>query len=341
MICVRDIEPSESDLWNRFVSDHPRGAVTHLYQWKLAVENAYALQTRYLGAFDEGELIAVLPTIVIHRPFAQRTAISLAFAHYAGWLMNQGVDRRKVGRLFLEALAEGGVHKLELRQLDESGYGQSSEVTMERSLVSPPNALWDGLDSQVRNKVRKATKSGLLTQWGKEQYDEFYSLYVQNCRLLGSPVHSRVFFRELLDRLPLFCDILTIRLEGEAIAAMLLLGFKDRLSDPWSASLRRYHKLRPNMLIYWEALRYGCESGYTVFDMGRSRLGSGTYEFKRQWGTKPVALEYSSISLRGASKRTSMDAYRSSSGKIGSTLWKALPLPITTWLGPRIRKYIP
>jgi hypothetical protein len=161
MICVRNIEPREADLWNRFVNDHPLGAVTHLYQWKLAVETAYGLEAKYLGAFDESTLVAILPAVVIKRPFADAIVISLAFSHYAGWLMGAGVDESKVGRLFVDFLDKEGVHKLELRRLAEPGSTQTSELTLVRKLVSSSDTLWEQLDAKVRNQVRKALKSGL------------------------------------------------------------------------------------------------------------------------------------------------------------------------------------
>jgi FemAB-related protein (PEP-CTERM system-associated) len=341
MICVRDIEPRDSDLWNRFVNDHPQGAVTHLYQWKLAVENAYGLEARYLGAFDESTLVAILPTVVIKRPFAVGSAVSLAFSHHAGWLIDARVDESKVGRLFVESLDKEGVHMLELRRLAEPGSTQTGEVTLVRKLVSSSGTLWEQLDAKVRNQVRKGLRSGLLTQRGKEQFDEFYRVYAQNTKFLGSPLHSRVFLRELLQKLPTFSDILTVRLEGKIVAAMFLLGYKAQLSDPWAASLRQYDKLCPNMLMYWEAFRFGCENGYSEFDMGRSQFGSNTYRFKLQWGTQAVPLSYESLSVDGASKHSSTDAYRSSKARIVTRLWKTLPLPIATWLGPKIRKYVP
>lgn len=36
------------------------------------------------------------------------------------------------------------------------------------------------------------------------------------------------------------------------------------------ASREDRFKLRPNNLLFWEGICWGCKNGYTVFDMGRT-----------------------------------------------------------------------
>jgi len=63
------------------------------------------------------------------------------------------------------------------------------------------------------------------------------------------------------------------------------LSFRDALIVLWASSYREYFSLCPNNLLYWEMIRWGCEQGYRRFDFGRSSPQSGTYHFKKQWGT--------------------------------------------------------
>jgi hypothetical protein len=30
-------------------------------------------------------------------------------------------------------------------------------------------------------------------------------------------------------------------------------------------------------------MKYGCENGYKVFDFGRSKKGTGSFDFKKRW----------------------------------------------------------
>ena len=39
-------------------------------------------------------------------------------------------------------------------------------------------------------------------------------------------------------------------------------------------------------------MRRACERGCKVFDYGRSKVGTGPYSFKKNWGFEPQALSY-------------------------------------------------
>ena len=50
--------------------------------------------------------------------------------------------------------------------------------------------------------------------------------------------------------------------------------------------------LAANDFKYWELMRRSCERGIKVFDYGRSKQGTGSYAFKKNWGFEPKPLHY-------------------------------------------------
>ncbi len=92
-------------------------------------------------------------------------------------------------------------------------------------------------------------------------------------------------------------------------------------------------------MIYWEALRWAIEKRASEFDFGRSPQGSGTYKFKRGWGAVERPLAWAR--LDGAGAFVPMDGVATSGAlrKI-SEYWTRLPVGLTAWLGPRIRRYL-
>jgi CelD/BcsL family acetyltransferase involved in cellulose biosynthesis len=53
---------------------------------------------------------------------------------------------------------------------------------------------------------------------------------------------------------------------------------------------------RPNNLLFWHAIRWGCEHGYTSLDWGRTDFdNAGLREFKTGWGAVEEPLAYSVI----------------------------------------------
>jgi len=128
-------------------------------------------------------------------------------------------------------------------------------------------------------------------------------------------------------------------LADEAIGGGLVLYFKDTVYMPSASSLRSHFHVCPNNLLYWEVIKRACENGYRTFDFGRSTVGSGTYQFKKQWGAAVKPLHWQYILLKGnqiPSLNPSNPRFR-----LAVAAWKHLPVPLASWIGPRIVKGLP
>jgi FemAB-related protein (PEP-CTERM system-associated) len=199
--------------------------------------------------------------------------------------------------------------------------------------------LWKSFPPKVRNQVRKAKKSRLTAAMGRDFLPQFYDVFSRNMRDLGTPTLPFGFFENILDQFPSDSDILVVKLGEEIIAGMLLLFFREAASDPFASSKKEYLSLCPNNLLYWEALRYSCEQGYKYFDMGRSQKDSGTFRFKKQWGTETKELFYQYY-LYKASHVPAIESNRSRYSLM-TRGWKRLPIGLANLLGPVMRRRIP
>lgn len=88
--------------------------------------------------------------------------------------------------------------------------------------------------------------------------------------------------------------------------------------------------------MYWELMRRAVEKGIRVFDYGRSKRGSGSFSFKRNWGFEatPLHYEYFLVKAREIPDINPMNPkYKTLIG-----LWQRLPLPVSRLLGPVLAK---
>ena len=106
----------------------------------------------------------------------------------------------------------------------------------------------------------------------------------------------------------------------------------------WASSLRQYLALCPNVLLYWETIAGASRDGFRRFDFGRSSRDSGTYRFKRQWGAAEVPIYGYRIPIRRGGARSLSS--RDSGGATLVSIWQRLPVAVTRWAGPRVRKYL-
>jgi FemAB-related protein (PEP-CTERM system-associated) len=328
--------------WNAFVESRPDATVFHLAEWGDVIRSAYGHQPRYLVAGSAGGVRGVLPLVLVRSRLFGRALVSLPFCDYGGVCG----DAEAAAALLDEALRIGraaGADYVQVRHREpvEGVAGTAGDkVTMVLPLDPDPAVIWGRLPSERRNRVKKAGRQGLagrvLESGGLEA---FYRVWAENMRDIGSPVHGLAFFRAIETALGKRMKVLLVERAGEAIGAAVCLCFGEEIAIPWVSSLRRHFEANPNMVLYWTAIEYACLHGYRRLDFGRSSPGTGTFEFKRQWGATPQALAWRSFPLRSGAVPTF------SGGGLRERLfvegWKRLPLSLTVWLGPRLRRSIP
>jgi FemAB-related protein (PEP-CTERM system-associated) len=247
-----------------------------------------------------------------------------AIGHELSVAITREMTARQVGLLDLR-------HRMKM-PLPLDTYGD--KVTMVLPLASDAERMWKTFGGKLRNQIRKAEKEQLQTQWvGVEGVPDFYSVYVHNMRDLGSPPHSMAFFQYLLQTFP-EAQILLVRRDTQVIGGGLCLGFQDTMLVPWASSLREYFRLCPNNLLYWEAIRTACTRGLQRFDFGRSSRGSGTYNFKKQWGALEEPLYWQANV--GGGDLINEESHAVFSWAVGA--WKRLPVSVSRVIGPIVRR---
>jgi FemAB-related protein (PEP-CTERM system-associated) len=334
---------AEGALWQRYVDGHPEATNYHRWGWKQVVENAFGWPTYYLMANCEGQIGGVLP-LVWQKSFVFGSFLTSVPFFNAGGIIADHAEAEHA--LLQEAIALARrlkVQHLELRHRSERPLAlptRTNKLTVIRAVGPDAEKMFNALDKKVRTDIRKAIKSELVAEvGGAELVDEFYEIFAENMRDLGTPVYSPNFFREVFRAFPHDSFITLVRHHGRAVASSFLSGFRDTMEVPWSSSLRSYLPMKPNMLLYWKNLAFSGERGYTFFDFGRSSVGSGTHKFKLQWGSQEVPL-YWNYWLPDGKEIPELNPHNPKY-RLAIAAWQKLPLRLTKLLGPHIVKRLP
>ena len=90
--------------------------------------------------------------------------------------------------------------------------------------------------------------------------------------------------------------------------------------------------LAANDFKYWELMRDGAERGYRLFDYGRSKVGTGSFDFKKNWVFDPQRLHYEYRLY----KRDAVPQNNPANAKYKLLIetWRRLPIGVANWLGP-------
>ena len=90
-------------------------------------------------------------------------------------------------------------------------------------------------------------------------------------------------------------------MNNECVAADIFLHWQKTITYKYSAGMDTARDLRANYLLMWDAIRWGCESGFTWLDLGRSELSNtGLRTFKERWGAEETPLTYMALPTKPA-----------------------------------------
>ncbi len=336
-------QEADREQWDAYVLQSPDATLGHDFGWQAVISKAYGHEVYYLMARRDGRTRGILPLILVRSPFFGCSLTSMPFLDYGGVCADEAVVQTAlIDQLnsLKEKHAAGWVELRHVKPVMELGPGRQDKVSMILDLTGGEEQIWKALPAKVRNQVRKAEKSGLTIQrGGKELLEEFYSVFAMNMRDLGSPVHSRAFFDHMANEFGPRLRVVLVKDKDFTVGGLISLVFKDTVLVPWASCLREYFPKCPNNLMYWNTIQESCAKGFKAFDFGRSSVGSGTYEFKRQWGAIPKQLSWQYLPAQqaagGGGVSSSSFKYR-----VCLEIWRRLPVPLTVQIGPRIRKYL-
>jgi FemAB-related protein (PEP-CTERM system-associated) len=325
--------------WDAFVDAHPRATLYHSSRWIRFAAEAFGFEPAWITAGDP--LAGVLPLIrQTSRLFGDRW-VSLPFFNYGGPL---GRDEAVELRLFDGAVAlaqQDGIKRLEIRDRQPRGAWMTRQDKVGAVLALPDTteALAAALGSKLRSQIRRADRvSPEVMAGGAERVDEFYAVFAETMRDLGTPVYPRRFFAEMFRHVGTDCHVVTLRVAGTAAAAAILTRHRDVTEVPWAASRSRYRAEAINMRLYWECLCHAIRTGSRHFDFGRSTRDGGTHRFKLQWGAVTVPL-YWHYPLIAADQERAAAPGRDFA--VARRIWRALPVSLATQLGGRISAGLP
>jgi FemAB-related protein (PEP-CTERM system-associated) len=339
---VEEFDRGMEDQWDRFVTSTAMGTMFHLSGWQTLVEKTLGHSSFRLVARQGREITGVLPISWIRSRLFGNCLVSSPLAVYGGI---SAVDRDSYFALLEagSALAKKlDVNYLELRNQSEpyatSLPGRDLYVNFTLDLSPGPEKLLQAMPRDTRYAIRKSLKAGL--EWTEDlTMEEFYELYARSVHRLGTPVFSKRLFTLIRTIFPKQSRLFGVRKGKQAIAGVLCLYFRDQVLPYYAGALPEFYKDSPNNFMYWSLIAQSCAEGLRWFDFGRSKKGTGSYDFKSAWAMRVTDLpyRYDLVRAKEVPHMSPVD------GKFqrAVALWKRMPYACSKIIGPRLIRCIP
>jgi FemAB-related protein (PEP-CTERM system-associated) len=279
----------------------------------------------------------VLPLAHVRTALFGNTLISTPFCVYGGTL---AADRETAAAL--EAHADVLREKLsasclELRERQKVNCDRPVRsdlyVTFRKPIAGDDDSNMKAIPRKQRAMVRKGIQNGLVSVAGRDS-DALHAIYAESVRNLGTPVFSRRYFRILMEVFGNDADVVTILDQDTAIAAVMNFYFRDEVLPYYGGGTLAARGRAGNDFMYWETMRRAADRGCRLFDFGRSKIGTGSYAFKHNWGFAPAKLYYR-FRLKPGETIPDHNPLNPKYRMLIAT-WKRLPLPVANAIGPFI-----
>lgn len=324
--------------WDGFVAASPQATFFHRSGWRDVLEQGVGLRTHFLCAVKGGEIKGILPLAEVRSVLFGSSIVSLPFCVYGGLVAGSDAAAVALDEA-AQALAQArGVGHLEYRNLvpqHPEWPTKTLYVTFRKAIDADPDVNMEAIPRKQRRMVRQGVKAELVSEIDADN-DRFFATYSWNVHRLGTPVFGRRYFDALRRVFGDDCEVLTVTRHGQTVASVMSFYFRDEVLPYYGGGLAAAREHAAYDFMYWEVMRRAAERGCRVFDYGRSKLDSGSYSFKKNWGFEPQPLFYECKLIRARAVPQNNPQNPRYQGFI--KIWQRLPLSVANVVGPYLAR---
>jgi FemAB-related protein (PEP-CTERM system-associated) len=337
---IKELTEKTRDAWDHFVDASPAATFFHRSGWRPVLQDSFGHQPCHHYVEQNGRICGILPLFHIESRLFGNRLTSTPFCVVGSpvsesMAIDDMLDRKAVG-LFDKL----GADYIEYRDTNwhRDGWVKQSDLyaTFLGEMEVGADRQLERIPRKQRAVLRKALRMETMTWTLDEDTEDLYALYALSVRNLGTPVFPKRYFRNLKQEFADACEVLTVRFQGRPVSSVLTFYFRDRAMPYYTGSRPEARTLGANDLMYWQVMRRAAERGCKFFDFGRSKVGTGAYHFKRNWGFEPRSVTHQYYLRDGHD----IPAVNPTNPKYRAfiALWRRLPLPVTKALGPYLVK---
>jgi FemAB-related protein (PEP-CTERM system-associated) len=333
----RLLQAEDQEPWDAYVHNNPHGTFFHRSAWSHVIEESFRHKPYYLISRRAGRVTGVLPLIRIKTLLFGDSLISTPYCVHGGPLSDDAESLSALMAMAKSLMAQLNIPACEIRGATALGEGWTPSAPFYANFRKPlPRTAEETLKAIPRKQravVRKAIEHG-LTSAVEASLDPFFGLYAESLRDHGTPMFPRKYFTSLLKHFGKDVEILSVYDNATPVCSVLCFVHKNEILPYYAGGNKMSRRVGGHDFMYWEVMRRAVDRGLTSFDFGRSKINTGAYDFKRNWGFEPTPLTYSWHVRAGHAipeHNPLNPKYR-----LMIAAWKRLPVRVANVIGPHL-----
>lgn len=310
---IREISPSEKELYDRFIAGSPSGHVIQSWTWG-EFKRSQGTPPKRMGIFDGDELVASAQ-LTLHR--VPKTKFQIAYLPKGPVIPGSPQKllpiftesfrelAQKENLIFLKTEPKVEENEEWSRALKSCGFKKSPKwiFTEYNFLIDLTGAEEDILARMKKNGryyIKSAGLKGVTTEvdHSEEAFKKHLELQRLTAKRQSFLLHTDRYYEDLWHTLSpeKMAYLLTAKYQGRIIATWVALHFGKTIYYTFGAYDTAYKDLTPMHALVWAAIRLGRDLGCETLDLwgaGNPELGErqkiwGSHQFKENFGPRLV-----------------------------------------------------
>jgi hypothetical protein len=306
---MQPVDPFTYPDWNELLLAMPQPSFFHTTHWLQVLQESYGYQPYYFASFTEKQLAVLLPFMEVKSWITGVRGVSLPFTDYCEPIMkDETTSYMEVLAQIIMTARQRQWQSLEMRGGDALFQGVLPYTSYYRHVLvlhGGEEAVFSGLRSNYRAKIRKARESGLTVTLlrSPEATAEYYRLHCLTRKRHGLPPQPVGFFQKIHKHIIAknFGFVALVSHQGRHVAGAIFFTFGTRAIYKFGASDVRHQHLHPNYLLFWHVMQWLCHKSYTELCFGRTDLcDTGLIQFKDGWGVNKHSISYYKYNVKNS-----------------------------------------
>jgi len=341
---IQIINPITYPAWDDILISCPDYTFFHSSAWAKVLNETYHYTPKYFAVLEDGALPGLIPVMEVKSYLTGKRGVSLPFTDYSDAIINNGISFKNLFDHIAEYGESHGWKSFELRGGQNLPRLASTSSTYSRHILNlsyKTEEVFSGFSYSTKRNIKEAIKKGVRVEVSQalDSIQEFYRLNCITRKRHGLPPQSFSFFKKVHEHIisKTLGFVVLASYEETVIAGAVYFYYGEKAFWKYGASDKRFHRLRPNNLVLWEAIKWFSQNGYKSICFGRTEPGNGGLrKFKAGWGASEREEKYCKYHFRkNEFIKDSLEIKN-----IYHRVFRKMPLPLLNTVGTLLYKHV-
>ena len=334
----------QSKEYEKFIKNFENIHFTQTPEYCKFLTDAYSYEIVSVACFNKSDtIVAILSGVVGLKLIGKDNIKTSPFYEYGGLIASTEIEPNFFISEFKSFMKGNKINSWTMnynnnapRSILENMFTYKKYKMASMGLKDEQN-LFDNVHRSVRKSIRKSIKSNLTAERVSsfEEITSFYQMYLEHMKnKFGTPPLS---FKHFLRLESLFTSdfwLVKVSKDLTPIAYLLSISTKNRLHLLHIVDSKKHRILQPADFAHWTTFLLAYKQNIRWVDFGYVRY-PGQESYKKKWGG---IIESVSDKIIFANDRIYKCNIEINEYVFFRKIWSLLPLKVTAWIGPIIRK---